>query len=174
MHICVSLLNEFSVAVFWNLGNQQEKIEYSFTSDIINSGERIGVAIEIKNRGLVTSNGPVTVNLESLNSLVHINETEFQLDQIDSWESQTFNFEIDISEQIVYYSKVGIELIVHDANSYARRDTIEFYINGFSSSLPEEVQLQGLRTIKGFEKAKMFPSGNVFVGIYFSNLLYSE
>ena len=30
-------------------------------------------------------------------------------------------------------------------------DTIEFYINGFSSSLPEEVQLQGLRTIKGFE-----------------------
>ena len=38
-------------------------------------------------------------------------------------------------------------------------DTIEFYINGFSSSLPEEVQLQGLRTIKGFEKAKMFRPG---------------
>tara|TARA_X000000950_G_scaffold222871_1_gene268499 strand:+ start:3298 stop:5169 length:1872 start_codon:yes stop_codon:yes gene_type:complete len=38
-------------------------------------------------------------------------------------------------------------------------DTIEYYINGFSSSLPEEVQLQGLRTIKGFENAKMFRPG---------------
>ena len=35
-------------------------------------------------------------------------------------------------------------------------DTIEFYINGFSSSLPEDIQLLGLRTIKGFEDAKMF------------------
>ena len=102
--------------------------DYSFTSDIINSGERVGVAIEIKNRGLMTSNGPVIVILESLNNFVHINENEHQLDQIDSWESQIFNFEIDISEQIVYYSKVGIELAVHDANSYVRYDTIEFYI----------------------------------------------
>ena len=38
-------------------------------------------------------------------------------------------------------------------------DTIEYYINGFSSSLPEEVQLVGLRTIVGFEKAKMFRPG---------------
>ena len=30
-----------------------------------------------------------------------------------------------------------------------------YYINGFSSSLPEEVQLMGLRSILGFEKAKM-------------------
>jgi tRNA uridine 5-carboxymethylaminomethyl modification enzyme len=38
-------------------------------------------------------------------------------------------------------------------------NTIEFYINGFSSSLPEEIQLKGLRSIKGFEKAKMFRPG---------------
>ena len=38
-------------------------------------------------------------------------------------------------------------------------NTIEFYINGYSSSLPEEVQLEGLRTIVGFEKAKMFRPG---------------
>jgi tRNA uridine 5-carboxymethylaminomethyl modification enzyme len=37
--------------------------------------------------------------------------------------------------------------------------TIEYYINGFSSSLPEEVQLEGLRTIVGFENAKMFRPG---------------
>ena len=46
-------------------------------------------------------------------------------------------------------------------------DTIEFYINGFSSSLPEEVQLQGLRTIKGFEKSKMFRPGYAVEYDYF-------
>ena len=46
-------------------------------------------------------------------------------------------------------------------------DTVEFYINGFSSSLPEEVQLQGLRTIKGFEKAKMFRPGYAVEYDYF-------
>jgi tRNA uridine 5-carboxymethylaminomethyl modification enzyme len=46
-------------------------------------------------------------------------------------------------------------------------DTIEFYINGFSSSLPEEVQLKGLRTIKGFENAKMFRPGYAVEYDYF-------
>ena len=46
-------------------------------------------------------------------------------------------------------------------------NTIEYYINGFSSSLPEEVQLQGLRSIKGFEKAKMFRPGYAVEYDYF-------
>ena len=46
-------------------------------------------------------------------------------------------------------------------------DTIEFYINGFSSSLPEDIQLLGLRTIKGFEKAKMFRPGYAVEYDYF-------
>ena len=35
------------------------------------------------------------------------------------------------------------------------RDTKELYIQGFSSSLPEEVQLQMLHSLKGFENAQM-------------------
>ena len=46
-------------------------------------------------------------------------------------------------------------------------DTIEFYINGFSSSLPENIQLLGLRTIKGFEDAKMFRPGYAVEYDYF-------
>ena len=34
-------------------------------------------------------------------------------------------------------------------------DTSETYINGFSSSLPEDIQLRALHKIRGFEKAKM-------------------
>ncbi|MCX6190854.1 MAG: tRNA uridine-5-carboxymethylaminomethyl(34) synthesis enzyme MnmG [Flavobacteriia bacterium] len=38
-------------------------------------------------------------------------------------------------------------------------DTIEIYVNGFSTSLPEDVQLAALRTISGFENVKMFRPG---------------
>ena len=39
------------------------------------------------------------------------------------------------------------------------RNTCEIYLNGFSSSLPEDVQFKALRKIKGFENAKMFRPG---------------
>ncbi|RPA67651.1 tRNA uridine-5-carboxymethylaminomethyl(34) synthesis enzyme MnmG [Cyclobacteriaceae bacterium YHN15] len=38
-------------------------------------------------------------------------------------------------------------------------DTVEIYVNGFSTSLPEDVQYAALRKIPGFETAKMFRPG---------------
>lgn len=38
-------------------------------------------------------------------------------------------------------------------------NTVEVYVNGFSSSLPEDVQMKALRKIVGFENAKMFRPG---------------
>jgi tRNA uridine 5-carboxymethylaminomethyl modification enzyme len=38
-------------------------------------------------------------------------------------------------------------------------NTVEIYVNGFSTSLPETVQHQALTRIPGFEKAKMFRPG---------------
>ena len=38
-------------------------------------------------------------------------------------------------------------------------NTIEIYVNGFSTSLPEEVQIRAMRSIVGFESAKMFRPG---------------
>ncbi|MGK0390612.1 MAG: tRNA uridine 5-carboxymethylaminomethyl modification enzyme [Maribacter sp.] len=38
-------------------------------------------------------------------------------------------------------------------------DTVEIYVNGFSSSLPEEIQHKAMRLITGFENAKMFRPG---------------
>lgn len=39
------------------------------------------------------------------------------------------------------------------------RTTIEYYLNGFSSSLPEDIQYEALRHIEGFENAKIFRPG---------------
>lgn len=46
-------------------------------------------------------------------------------------------------------------------------NTIEYYINGFSTSLPEEVQFEALRKVKGFEKVKFFRPGYAIEYDYF-------
>lgn len=38
-------------------------------------------------------------------------------------------------------------------------NTVEIYVNGFSTSLPEEVQYEALRSIVGFENVRMFRPG---------------
>lgn len=45
--------------------------------------------------------------------------------------------------------------------------TCEIYVNGFSTSLPEDIQLKALRKIKGFENVKMFRPGYAIEYDYF-------
>lgn len=46
-------------------------------------------------------------------------------------------------------------------------NTVEVYVNGFSSSLPEDVQLKALHHVPGFEKAKIFRPGYAIEYDYF-------
>ena len=46
-------------------------------------------------------------------------------------------------------------------------NTCEIYVNGFSTSLPEDVQLRAMRKIPGFEHAKMFRPGYAVEYDYF-------
>ncbi|GAB5417164.1 MAG: tRNA uridine-5-carboxymethylaminomethyl(34) synthesis enzyme MnmG [Crocinitomicaceae bacterium] len=46
-------------------------------------------------------------------------------------------------------------------------NTVEIYVNGFSTSLPEEVQYSAIRTIPGFENVKMFRPGYAIEYDYF-------
>ncbi len=45
--------------------------------------------------------------------------------------------------------------------------TVEIYVNGFSTSLPEEIQFEAIQLIPGFEKAKMFRPGYAIEYDYF-------
>ncbi|CAM3706566.1 tRNA uridine 5-carboxymethylaminomethyl modification protein GidA [Flavobacterium saliperosum S13] len=46
-------------------------------------------------------------------------------------------------------------------------NTVEVYVNGFSTSLPEEVQFKALRSVAGFEKVKFFRAGYAIEYDYF-------
>jgi tRNA uridine 5-carboxymethylaminomethyl modification enzyme len=46
-------------------------------------------------------------------------------------------------------------------------DTVEIYVNGFSTSLPDNIQQQALRLVPGFENAKIFRPGYAIEYDYF-------
>ena len=47
-------------------------------------------------------------------------------------------------------------------------NTVEVYVNGFSTSLPEDIQFNALRSVKGFEKVKFFRPGYAIEYDYFA------
>ena len=47
-------------------------------------------------------------------------------------------------------------------------NTVEVYVNGFSTSLPEDVQFKALRSVAGFEKVKFFRPGYAIEYDYFA------
>ncbi len=46
-------------------------------------------------------------------------------------------------------------------------NTVEIYVNGFSTSLPEDIQLKALQKVPGFEKVKLFRPGYAIEYDYF-------
>jgi tRNA uridine 5-carboxymethylaminomethyl modification enzyme len=48
------------------------------------------------------------------------------------------------------------------------RHTVETYVNGFSTSLPDEIQIRALQKVKGFEHARIFRPGYAIEYDFFS------
>lgn len=69
-----------------------------------------------------------------------------------------------IEDKIVRFSdKTRHQLFVEPMG----RKTQEYYLNGFSSSLPENIQIEALRKIPGFEQAKIYRPGYAIEYDYF-------
>jgi tRNA uridine 5-carboxymethylaminomethyl modification enzyme len=56
---------------------------------------------------------------------------------------------------VTFKDKVSHQIFIEPEGS----DTVEYYINGFSSSLPLEIQLNALRRIPGLENVRIFRPG---------------
>jgi tRNA uridine 5-carboxymethylaminomethyl modification enzyme len=61
-----------------------------------------------------------------------------------------------IEDKIVRFSERNRHQLFIEPEGW---NTVEIYLNGFSTSLPEDVQLNAMRLIPGFEHAKMFRPG---------------
>jgi tRNA uridine 5-carboxymethylaminomethyl modification enzyme len=61
-----------------------------------------------------------------------------------------------IEDKIVRFSERNRHQLFIEPEGW---DTVEIYLNGFSTSLPEDVQNKAMRLIPGFENAKMFRPG---------------
>ncbi len=69
-----------------------------------------------------------------------------------------------IEDKVVTFADKDHHLLFLEPEGYS---TIEYYLNGYSSSLPLEVQLKALRKIVGFENLKIFRSGYAIEYDYF-------
>ncbi len=61
-----------------------------------------------------------------------------------------------IEDKIVRFSSKDSHQLFVEPEGW---NTVEVYVNGFSSSLPEDVQYDAIRKVEGFENAKMFRPG---------------
>ncbi len=69
-----------------------------------------------------------------------------------------------IEDKIVRFSERNRHQLFIEPEGW---DTVEIYLNGFSTSLPEDVQNKAMRLIPGFENAKMFRPGYAIEYDYF-------
>ena len=69
-----------------------------------------------------------------------------------------------IEDKLVTFSEKDSHLLFLEPEGV---DTVEYYLNGFSSSLPLEVQYKALRKLPGFENAEIFRPGYAIEYDYF-------
>ncbi|MEZ5070035.1 MAG: tRNA uridine-5-carboxymethylaminomethyl(34) synthesis enzyme MnmG [Bacteroidales bacterium] len=97
--------------------------------------------------------------------IAHTNESVHRALETGFKESPLFNGSIDgigprycpsIEDKIVTFSQKKEHQLFLEPEGL---DTVEYYLNGFSSSLPWSVQYEALKSIEGFENVRIFRPG---------------
>ena len=97
--------------------------------------------------------------------LTHTNETVHDILREGFEDSPMFNGRIEglgprycpsIEDKIERFSERNRHQIFVEPEGW---DTVEYYVNGFSTSLPMETQVKAIKQIAGFENVKMFRPG---------------
>lgn len=131
-----------------------DTLDYSLMIEQKGDEENVGFSFD-ENISKISPNNQISCFLTYTNSEVHdILRTGFS-------KSPLFNKIIQghgprycpsIEDKIVRFADKTRHPIFVEPEGF---DTNEVYINGFSSSLPENIQLQAMKKIKGFDKVKM-------------------
>ncbi len=168
-------------------GITEQLVEFGFESDRL----KTGTPPRIDGRSLDYSKMEEQKGDETITGFSYLNTTKIKpTDQKSCWITYT-------SQQVHDILKTGFDKspmfqgriqgtgprycpsIEDKINRFAERDrhqlfvepegfnTIEIYVNGFSSSLPEDVQSRALRLVPGFENCKMFRPGYAIEYDYF-------
>ena len=110
---------------------------------VVEPGTVVTLEIEIQNRGLTDSDGPVEVLFQALNGHISLVDSIVVIDEIPTRESEIILIELSISSETVVGTETGLILSVHDNISFQRSDTIRFvvgqpsilFLDGFETGL---------------------------------------
>ncbi len=186
MHVGTNVTKGGRSAEPASYGLTEQLVEYGFSSGRMKTGTPARLdARSIDFSQLTEQKGdenpvkfsflPETKSLEKQHScyIVHTNKEVHEKLKIGFDKSPLFTGTIkgvgprycpSIEDKIVTFADKDKHLLFLEPEG---ANTIEYYLNGFSSSLPLDVQLKALRTIKGFEKLKIFRPGYAIEYDYF-------
>ena len=100
---------------------------YDFSNDLL-PGAVVFVNLEILNRGLTGSNGAVSIKIEPLSQLINVENQLVEIEELNSWQKDTISFELNVSDQVAYFSEASIKISIQDEKSYKYADTLRFFI----------------------------------------------
>jgi carboxypeptidase T len=100
---------------------------YDFSNDLL-PGALAFANLEILNRGLASSSGAVSIKIEPLSQLISIENQLVEIGELNSWQKDTISFELNVSDQVAYFSEASIKISIQDEKSFNYKDTLRFFI----------------------------------------------
>ena len=100
---------------------------YDFSNDLL-PGAVVSVNLEILNRGLTGSNGAVSIKIEPLSQLINVENQLVEIEELNSWQKDTISFELNVSDQVAYFSEASIKISIQDEKSYNMQTHLDFLL----------------------------------------------
>ena len=100
---------------------------YDFSNDLL-PGAVVFANLEILNRGLTGSNGAISIKIEPLSQLISIENQLVEIGELNSWQKDTISFELNVSDQVIFFSEASIKISIKDEKSFNYEDTLRFFI----------------------------------------------
>ena len=125
--LCDNQVHANSVFAFIS-GNDIILDGVEFSERFFEPGDTVNVSIQIQNRGLLDSDGGVTLKIEQLNSLIVLPFDSISVGTLDSRASDMISLNFFISNTSDTGSKSGFIISAYDQSSFMRYDTVSFFI----------------------------------------------
>ncbi|MED5427272.1 MAG: M14 family zinc carboxypeptidase [Candidatus Neomarinimicrobiota bacterium] len=109
-------------------GNDIVLQDVQFPVEEFLSGETVTAELHIQNRGLMDSDGNISITLEPVNSFISLDTDSIRIDELEARDDDVAALDYTISADASRGAETGFITTVYDGSSYPRQDTIQFFI----------------------------------------------
>jgi len=109
-------------------GNDIVLQNVQYQVDDFQPNELISAELHIKNRGLMDSDGNITINLDPLNSFINLEDDSISIDGLSAQDKDIDTINFTIATGAPRGAQTGFVTLLQSGSSYPRKDTTQFFI----------------------------------------------